>query len=277
MSRVRTVNLSEVKSNCSATSRHYTHNTMLRNRFKGFSLKGLFTRTKKFPTPKKEADLLALDDFILKINVMSKMTVDSTHPIHNISYNGRRLLDSTSVLGKPAISGLDTLDKYLQDHFAKLQPHFERTDDNITEPGTDLVKSVLLEKPAIETAVRIYLTRQYLRRLRKCFDDKELDVDMLNATLIKRLFDVALRGTASERIEEHMKLFGEELNQERLQECFYTLFEPEVQTCTALFLLKPTIHKHHRKLLPKFAKTYLLDTAELNVKLRCLLAWSGEL
>ena len=93
---------------------------------------------------------------------------------------------------------------------------------------------------------------------------------------MKKLLDVVLRGTSSERIQAHMEMYGPELNQERLQECFYSLYEPEIQTCSALFLLSPTIHKQHRKVLPKFAKTYLLDKAELNVKLRCVLAWSGE-
>jgi hypothetical protein len=135
---------------------------------------------------------------------------------------------------------------------------------------------VTANKPNIDTILRIQFAREYFKRHRKAVFDASISTESLTPDKFAQLLDVVLRGTASERIETQLNMFGPELNQERLQECFYALYEPEVQTCTALFLQNPTLHPHHKKNLPVFAKTYLLDKHDLNMKLRCILAWSGK-
>ena len=247
---------------------------MLRGAFSRFSLKNLFFRKKSYPTPKKDVDMRTLDEFTLKVNAMSKISPDNDHPIHSLSQNGRSLISTTNPKSKSPIIALDVLDKYLLENFTKLQSNFE-ADVSVLEPKSGSSTPYLANKTSIEAAIRLYLARQYFRRLRKACDDKDLDIKVLDTPLLQRLLDVVMRGTASERIEAHMHLYGPELNQERLQECFYSLYEPEVHTCAQLFLLNAAVHKHHRKNMPKFARTYLLDKAELNVKLRCVLAWSG--
>lgn len=75
---------------------------------------------------------------------------------------------------------------------------------------------------------------------------------------------------------EHLRLFGKEFNQERLQESLYILYEPEVEATKELFVSMPGLHKDHLKGIPKFSQAYLLDKIELNSKARCSLAWSGN-
>lgn len=237
---------------------------MLKSASSKFSVRSLFSRKKKYPVPKKDVDLQVLDDFTLNVNSLIKITPTTAHPLHKISTEGRKMIDRQP--SRQINLKLDDLDKYIGEQFNGMQKYFE-------EPET--VASA--DKPQVETAIRLHLSQTYFRRLKKAIDDKELQPDVVNTAVLRNLFDVMLRGTASERIEHHLEMYGPELNQERLQECFYALYGPEVHTCTKLFLLNPALHPHHKKNLPKFAKTYLLDKHELNVKLRCLLAWSGKL
>eukprot|EP01032_Pedospumella_encystans_P016454 gene16454-18777_t len=234
---------------------------MLKSASSKFSVRSLFSRKKKYPVPKKDVDLQVLDDFTLNVNSLIKITPTTTHPLHKISTEGRKMIDRQP--SRQINLKLDDLDKYIGEQFNGMQKYFE-------EPET----VALADKPQVETAIRLHLSQTYFRRLKKAIDDKELQPDFVNTAVLRNLFDVMLRGTASERIEHHLEMYGPELNQERLQECFYALYGPEVHTCTKLFLLNPALHPHHKKNLPKFAKTYLLDKHELNVKLRCLLAWS---
>lgn len=66
------------------------------------------------------------------------------------------------------------------------------------------------------------------------------------------------------------------MTQAKLQDCFYSLLEPEIEACSSLLLMQPHLHKDHKKKIPAYAKSYLLDKAEVNMKTRCVLAWSGE-
>lgn len=242
---------------------------MLRKVASKFSIRNIFKRKPKVVVPKKDADLQMLDDFTLNINSIAKVNADSNHPIHTFALNGRHLLDSNICKLKTPVAALEELDKYLGNMSAEHRIVFEDS------PPGDNTAVIQPNKSSTEAVVRINLTRQYFKRLKKVFADGDLPDTLLTLPAIRRLFDVLMRGTASERIEEHMRLYGPEFNQERMQECFYSLYEPEIQTCTELFLAKQSVHPHHRKELPKFAKTYLLDKHELNVKLRCVLAWSG--
>ncbi len=75
-----------------------------------------------------------------------------------------------------------------------------------------------------------------------------------------------------------MRIYGPTLSNARLQDCFYSLYVPEVEACAGLLVdtaSKDKSLKHHVKGVPKLAKTYLLDKLELNTKARCVLAWSG--
>eukprot|EP01038_Epipyxis_sp_PR26KG_P011535 gene11535-15451_t len=131
-----------------------------------------------------------------------------------------------------------------------------------------------------EFAVRIQFAIHYFNRIKESILTKELDFKVMTESQLNRLVDVILLGTSSERIAEHLTLFGQvnnQFNQELLQESFYSLYEPEIETCLSLFKRisnNENVHKHHIKRLPKFGNTYLLDKLELNAKARCVLAWS---
>ena len=236
---------------------------MIKARLSKLSFRGLFTRKKKYPIPKQVDDMQVLDDFTLNINSLVKLTPSPAHPIHKVSIDGRNCLDRMPSL--PILHKLENLDKYLGEQLNGMDKYF-----------IDPALVTLSDKQTIETAIRLQLSRSYFKRLGKAISDKEIQPDVVNTPVLRNLFDVMMRGTASERIESHMEMYGPELNQERLQECFYALYGPEVHTCTTLFLMNPALHPHHKKVLPTFAKTYLLDKHELNTKLRCVLAWSGK-
>jgi hypothetical protein len=72
-----------------------------------------------------------------------------------------------------------------------------------------------------------------------------------------------------------MSLFGNELSEEGLQTCLHAFYESEVDTGLLLFQTFP-VHKKCLKRADKIARTFLLDNLELNVKSRCVYAWSGK-
>ena len=75
---------------------------------------------------------------------------------------------------------------------------------------------------------------------------------------------------------EHMKLYGKKFNNPQLQDCFYTLYNAEIECVSGVFSQLKNKHKHHKKGMDKYARNYLLDTLELNTKSRCVFAWSGQ-
>ena len=60
----------------------------------------------------------------------------------------------------------------------------------------------------------------------------------------------------------------------QLQDAFYLLYEPEVATALTLLAAPAELKPDHRKALAKLSNAYLLDRFELNVKSRCVFAWS---
>jgi hypothetical protein len=73
----------------------------------------------------------------------------------------------------------------------------------------------------------------------------------------------------------HMNLFGDSLTHDRLQECMYSLFDPEIESITSQVLKIKLWNKKQRKLIGNMSKKFLLDKLELNMKVRCIIAWSG--
>lgn len=73
-----------------------------------------------------------------------------------------------------------------------------------------------------------------------------------------------------------MKLYGSKFNNPQLQDCFYTLYNAEVECVSGVFAQLKDKHKHHKKGMNKHSRNYLLDTLELNTKSRCVFAWSGQ-
>ena len=81
----------------------------------------------------------------------------------------------------------------------------------------------------------------------------------------------------SHRIVEHLQLWSSRslLTQNRLQEAFYAIYEPEIATSLDLFCEFKKDDPNYVKRVRKFSSTYLLDKLELNTKSRCVFCWSG--
>jgi hypothetical protein len=229
---------------------------------------------KRAPTPKKEIDMGALDGFALQTAALKSFTAHEHHPLHGLSLGARSLLDAEFSKSQSQANAFQKLDVYLLKSSLDLQGRFET--EEISKPVAATEPDAVAERLRIEAAFRVLLTREYFIRLQKCFSLNELDITAFSKPVLKRLLDVCLRGTAAERVASHLTLFGPTLNEERTQECLYSLYEPEINTIQKLFLLNPSLHKHHPKRITKFARTYLLDKADLNTKIRCAIAWSGK-
>ena len=126
-----------------------------------------------------------------------------------------------------------------------------------------------------ETGLRVRLLKNYLTSILKSIEEKDIDITYLTKSHLDRLVEAFLIGSGSERIVQHILLYGEKLNQIKLQECFYTLYEPEVITCESILTSFKSLEKKNIKSIPKFSKNYLLDVMELNIKSRCVFNWSG--
>ena len=125
-----------------------------------------------------------------------------------------------------------------------------------------------------QTALRCGLLRHYLLRLSRALQDGDIKPASLEEAHLVMMCDAVLRGSSSERLYCHLHLFDDSFSQGQLQDAFYILFEPEVEAVQAALMALTDVHPDVRRAVPKFSSTYLLDRFELNVKSRCLFAWS---
>jgi len=195
----------------------------------------------------------------------------------------------------------------------------------------------------VEAIIHILFTINYIKYFKKSIKNNIITLNnnnnsntscSINIAHISKLIEICLRGNKQEIIIEHMLLYSYynqlKINEERLQECLYSLYEPELLTYTDLFLLNHNasstvtnntstdttqqqsqlssqqhqqqrqlhqqqltdqqqlldhhqqqpesyiLYKYHNKLLPSYMKTYLLDKFDLNMKIRCIIAWSAN-
>lgn len=152
--------------------------------------------------------------------------------------------------------------------------------------------------------LRVKLLQEYLFRLQKAIESGDIpgaSMKDFNSENIVKICDCFLLGTSSERIAEHLSLYGPTISQFQLQECFYLLFESELKCSEYLFKLLSDLHQQLYKSEPKLPKvtnydtrlpaeswkqlrnrfskfssgySYLLDTLEVNSKARCVFAWT---
>lgn len=76
----------------------------------------------------------------------------------------------------------------------------------------------------------------------------------------------------------HLRLIGHgnvKFTQALLQSSYYSLLEPEVAAVTEACTTVLEDSTDHVKAIKKVTPIYLLDKLELNVKSRCVFAWSG--
>jgi hypothetical protein len=102
----------------------------------------------------------------------------------------------------------------------------------------------------------------------------ELKYSSINENKLMQICDAFLIGKASDRILEHLSLYASEFNQWQMQDSFYQIYEQEVSAVAKIFLLVRGLRKIHFKTIPKYSASYLLDVLDLNMKSRCVFAWS---
>jgi hypothetical protein len=130
-------------------------------------------------------------------------------------------------------------------------------------------------RPMAEFELRKVLFKNYLHHMKTLGELNSMPE--ITEVKIVRLSDAFLRGTSSERIAEHLSLYGSPLTNAELQDGFYALFEPEVKLVGDFMQQTPRFSsKKHKKQLKKWLDTYLLDELELNVKTRCVFMWVGD-
>ena len=136
-------------------------------------------------------------------------------------------------------------------------------------------------EPSCVIEMRTRLLHNYLVALGKSVTDGDTNIDAVSREWLMRLSDSFLLGTSSERLLEHYHLCGGNITQMKLQDSFYGIFEPEIQTVLSLFklLISPNmkvrgLQKIHKKALTKLGDSFLLDILELNTKSRMVFCWA---
>lgn len=250
--------------------------------------------------PKTESDLLVL------LKDMTEHLAPHTPPAppkklslfgrlrSRLSFRTKAAVASEKAATRPwgigAAGGEEALQRALADHH-RIQADYGRTSKALQFVSFDApvpAVPVPVERGyelkwqfEAQTCLRLALLREYLSRLRRGVVDGDVRSERLvgpRADKLLRLCDAVLLGSASERLLEHLVLFDDEagnFSQGSLQDAFYLLYEPEVQTVVSALMTVDDLHADHRKKkgVVKFASTYLLDRLELNVKSRCVLAW----
>lgn len=123
-------------------------------------------------------------------------------------------------------------------------------------------------------SLRLLLLQNYLSTLSKVISEDQLPWSTITEKRLTLLCEAHIRGSGSERVAEHMAMYKEALTLAELQECYFALCDPEVETVKTVLLSLPGLLKDHKKKIPKFSKFYLLDFPEVTVKARCVFAWS---
>lgn len=207
---------------------------------------------------------------------LPKLSPHREHPIRSIAKEARQILALEYESSRSLYKSIDKVDEVLKSNLSDFQ-QIADIGDNSTEitPAKKLELDMM-----IETGFRLHFTKEYFARMQKAFDDNELDQDLISSSRACRLLDSIMLGNSSERIQEHIGIYGiknPNLTQDQYQGCLYALYEPEVETVAArmqsLNYLEDKKMKK-KKVIPKVAKTFLLDNLELNTKIRCMMAWS---
>lgn len=213
----------------------------------------------------KDVDINLLKSISALVQCLNKASIHPDHPLHDISREIKLKTTTNPSNSFPMIASA------IASAADEIFPRFQSDLVNFSSP----VDSDKILYWKYEAALKIQLCKHYILRLGKAVEDGELILSNVTdyTALAARLLDVCLLGSGSERISEHLQLYGSAISQQQLQESFYVLFEPEILACTSLTQIK-ALHKHHVKGIHRFSKAYLLDSLELNVKSRCLFSWS---
>lgn len=238
------------------------------------ALPRLFRRRAKPPSEAEDIELLS--KFCYRVDCLKSVPYDNIKPLYDIAKDTRISSGLTFSDGAATAQQFSLLAS-LDDIDISLEKHLNATQN--TNTGSEVSSPNSVTTIEDNTEIRVKFARNYFLRLRRSLIEEDLSSDLFSKMSMARLVDTMLLGTSSERIQTQMLLYAHDtpLNIERMQECFYALYEPEIDTCLAMLLAEgDRLHPHHRKGLQKFWRTYLLDKLDLHMHLRCTLGWADR-
>jgi hypothetical protein len=228
------------------------------------------------------SDILVLEKFITLSATLKGGNFPSNHPIQKVIAHSQGIVHDLWIAEDDINATLDKMTK-LRKIFAEVNTHLCTEQENRKVDIENYMKLVNTNFGSntsewlwnSETALRLSVFQLYTVNLLAAVDDGTISIDTLHSEeVLIKIINTFLSGSSHERLTEHLKLYGPEVDQAGLQDAFYALYEPEVAAVTSALTIVKGLHKDHIKKIPKFAKTYLLDRLELNVKSRCVFCWS---
>ena len=207
------------------------------------------------------------------------MTSDTLHPLIEVAQaiRSREYLREKVTDGQTsdAMVLCKSLDNYLAFIRAQDEP-FKAEIALVIRSGSEAKNDCdVVQKQ--QTSLRLRMLLHYIHHIKQSVLEGDLPASAVRKDVFERVVDAVLLGSSSERVQEHMQLFASKYGQAQLQDSFYTLYNAEVACVRELFVSQLGLTKQEIKRFNKFAKSYLLDSLELNVKSRCVYIWSDPL
>jgi hypothetical protein len=211
---------------------------------------------------------------------LPKLSPHREHPMRSIANEARHTLVQEYESSQSLYEAIHKVDTVLKSNI----PNFPQIADIGDKSWIGITPEKKLELDMmIETGFRLHFTKEYFARMQKAIDNGEIDQALISSSRACRLLDSIMLGTATERIKEHIDTYGTKnprLTQDQYQSCLYALYDPEVETVAAAMQTLKNLDtedkkmKTKKKVIPQAARLFLLDTVELNTKVRCMMAWS---
>lgn len=210
------------------------------------------------------------------IKSLPRLSPHQGHPIRRIAKEARHTLRQEYETSQSLHKAIDQVDKILDSNIVDYTGSIANI--GALQIGNSSKEKIELDM-MIETGLRLQFTKNYFARIKQAMDGKEVQQTDITSSVACRLLDSIMMGTAAERIQEHIGVYGKhngKMTQDQFQSCLYALYEPEVETVSnaMLTLDKLVDKKMKKKVIPNAIKTFLLDNVELNTQVRCMMAWS---
>lgn len=229
-----------------------------------------------------QARLLQQEEEISRLRALSSLfssldspPLDHSHPLRAISLQVKERV-GTNELGTQQMSFLEKI-KRVEEVLSEREEENRKVFESypLSEKDTENTKQKYTE---LQTSLRLINLQYYCKNL---LEMKQSDQDALPLKVppshVKFIIDSFLLGTGAERVSGHLRMIGAgnlPFTQAVLQSTYYSILEPEVAIASEAAIKILESSKNHVKSLKKMAPIYLLDKLEVNVKSRCVFAWS---
>jgi len=203
---------------------------------------------------------------------LDKPPFDINHPLRDVSKELKHKFLSSS-RQESFVSNMIKLETFLEEKSEQAKLIYD--DFPVDDEASALAPDKYMQ---FQTALRLTNLHYYCKNLKEIslHDSTEIPSD-ISPEHVKYVIDSFLLGSGPERTAGHLRMIGnshENFTQGLLQSSYYSILEPEVATASEACRLVLASSKDHVKAIKKVTPIYLLDKLELNVKSRCVFAWS---